>query len=217
MKRVNMGTTLILVCKCLSGSLIGKVPWLYPRFLIGFMFFFHDGFLNWQKTYPLKERKPNATPWNLVVLSKRTMTWPWIKWRISQYIHNVGFVFVVFPRNQECYDICCCSCWMRFFFKRHYCQQLKRHHIRLMLRPCVPPAVDLEADTSLMFDASTFDILTVSDGSPSTRAVPTAQSHHVTSSHRIVLQNIPVHCTACRRTGEFVPLYIYIYIMLYPD
>jgi hypothetical protein len=51
-----------------------------------------------------------------VVLSKRTMTWPWIKWRISQYIHNVGFVFVVFPRNQECYDICCCSCWMRFFF-----------------------------------------------------------------------------------------------------
>ena len=98
-----------------------------------------------------------------------------------------------------------------FFFKRHYCQQLKRHHIRLMLRPCVPPAVDLEADTSLMFDASTFDILTVSDGSPSTRAVPTAQSHHVTSSHRIVLQNIPVHCTACRRTGEFVPLYIYIH------
>ena len=119
MKRVNMGTTLILVCKCLSGSLIGKVPWLYPRFLIGFMFFFHDGFLNWQKTYPLKERKPNVTPWNLVVLSKRTMTWPWIKWRISQYIHSFGFVFVVFPRNEECYDICCCSCWMRFilFFK----------------------------------------------------------------------------------------------------
>ena len=105
------------------------------------------------------------------------------------------------------------ECVLFYFFKRHYCQQLKRHHIRLMLRPCVPPAVDLEADTSLMFDASTFDILTVSDGFPSTRAVPTAQSHHVTSSHRIVLQNIPVHCTACRRTGEFVPLYI----MLYPD
>ena len=28
---------------------------------------------------------------------------------------TVGFVFVVFPRNKECYDIYCCSCWMFFF------------------------------------------------------------------------------------------------------
>lgn len=217
MKHVNMGTTLILVCKCLSGSLLGKVPWLYPRFLIGFMCFFHDGFLNWQQTYPLKERKPNVTPWNLVVLSNRNMTWPWPASDVFLSTPITLVLFLLFSQGMKSVMIFVVALVECFFVLTSLLSTTQttsyKTDVAALRATCRRLGGRHLADVwcqHLRYPHCQWRF-PVDEGCTNC----TEPSRHIITSHCVTDHSSTLHCM---QTYRCTTVYIYIlYIMLYPD